>query len=94
MSVENDPGFWKWVAGGLVSLFGGGWGFLKWHHAQMEKKADKEATEKETANCLRHIEELYKNAESDRRLTRDLHDKAMEGIRSGQDRIIELLSRR
>jgi Mg2+ and Co2+ transporter CorA len=90
MSVDDDASFWKWVAGGLVSAISGGFGFLKWHQAQMARKADAV----DTANCLRHIERLYVNAEADRKLTRDLHDKAMEGIREGQGRIIELLTRR
>ena len=45
MSVESDPGFWKWVAGGVISAAGGAWGFLKWHHSEMQQKADKRAVE-------------------------------------------------
>jgi Mg2+ and Co2+ transporter CorA len=90
MSVDNDASFWKWVAGGLLSAISGGFGFIKWHQAQMAKKADKA----EMANCLRHIEDLYKNAEKDRALTRDLHDRAMAGIAEGQRQIIDVLTRR
>lgn len=89
MSVDNDVSFWKWVAGGLVSLISGGFGFIKWHQGQMSRKADKD----EMTRCLGHIEKLYENAEKDRALTRDLHDKAMTSINEGQRHIIELLSR-
>lgn len=41
MSVENDPGFWKWVAGGLVSAVGGLWGGWKYIDTELKKKADK-----------------------------------------------------
>lgn len=90
MSVDNDVSFWKWVAGGLVSLISGGFGFIKWHQSQMAKKADKA----DMANCLRHIEELYKNAEKDRKLTRDLHDDQMKAVNEGQRMIIDILTRR
>lgn len=56
----------------------------------VEKKAEKT----ETANCLRHIEELYRNAEKDRALTRDLHEKAMGQIQSNQTQLIQILARR
>ena len=66
------------------------WKGRNWLERRLASKADKA----DTANCLRHIESLYKNAEDDRKLTRDLHDKAMEAVRDGQQRIIDILTRR
>ena len=66
------------------------WGFFKYIDGRFEKKADRSDTDK----CLKHIEDLYRNAESDRRQTRDLHDKAMERVSDGQRQIIDMLSRR
>lgn len=90
MSVENDVGFWKWALGAVVAGVGGFFGYHKYLDSRFGKKADKD----ETARCVRHIEKLYENAEADRKMTRDLHDKAMEGVRDGQRQIIEILTRR
>ena len=65
------------------------WGARTWIDKRFEKKAEKSDVEK----CLKHVEKLYENAEADRKLTRDLHDKAMEAVRGGQSEIIRLLSR-
>lgn len=65
-----------------------------WIERRLSTKADKTSTEEGTKKCLEHIEKLYENAERDRAQTRDLHDKAMEGIREGQRQIIEILTRR
>jgi hypothetical protein len=74
------------VLGAAVAIVTPIWGFLKlW-----TGKADKSDTDK----CLKHIEKLYENAEADRKLTRDLHDKAMESVSAGQRQIIEILTRR
>ena len=62
---------------------------ITWLYSQLSKKADKE----ELAKCLKHIEKLYENAEDDRKLTRDLHDKAMESVAAGQQQIISILTR-
>lgn len=69
------------------------WGARTWLDKRFAKKADKEETDKESANCLRHIEHLYENAEADRKLTRDLHDKAMERIQENQTQLIGILGR-
>jgi hypothetical protein len=69
------------------------WGARTWLESRFAKKADKEAVTKENANCLRHIEKLYENAEEDRKLTRDLHDKAMERIQVNQTQLIDILGR-
>lgn len=53
---------------------------ILWAEKRLNAKADKE-----------DIRQLYRNAEEDRRLTRDLHDKAMEAIRENQVQIIETL---
>lgn len=63
---------------------------IVWIYTQLGKKADKAETEK----CLKHIEQLYKNAEDDRKLTRDLHDEAMKAVHDGQRTIIDILTRR
>lgn len=53
---------------------GGAWKY----HQSLEEKFDKKANAEEVAKCLGHIEKLYQNAEKDRALTRDLHEKQME----------------
>lgn len=92
-----DPesfGLLEKVFAGLAAVGVPIWGARTWLERRFARKADKEQCEKDNANCLRHIEKLYENAEEDRKLTRDLHDKAMQGIADGQRTIIEMLSRR
>lgn len=43
MSAENDPSFWKLVAGGIVASVSAAWGGLKYFDSRLDKKADKEA---------------------------------------------------
>lgn len=64
------------------------WGARTWLESKFSKKADKADIEK----CLNHCERLYQNAEADRKLTRDLHDKAMEKISENQRTIIGVLT--
>jgi len=61
-----------------------------WFNRQLSKKADNTRVDK----CLEHIEKLYENAEKDRAITRDLHDKAMDRVMDGQRQIIDMISRR
>lgn len=65
----------KVVAAG-VAVVAPVWGARTWLDKRLAAKADKEDTDR----CLKHIEKLYENAEKDRALTRDLHDKAMAQI--------------
>lgn len=66
------------------------WGARTWLEKRFETKADKGDVEK----SLKHIEKLYENAEEDRKLTRDLHDKAMERIQINQTQLIDILARK
>lgn len=51
MSVENDPGFWKWMVGGIVTTIGGAWSGFKYLDARLAKKADKHVV----ANQLQEV---------------------------------------
>ena len=61
-----------------------------WLWTQLGKKADKIDLDK----SLKHIEKLYENAERDRALVRDLHDRAMSEIRENQSQLIVILGRK
>ena len=67
---------------------------ILWIHRKLGEKANKEDTDRDTANCLRHIEKLYANAEADRALTRSLHERAMERVQENQTTIIGILAGR
>lgn len=69
------------------------WGARTWLDKRFAKKADREETTRENANCLRHIETLYQNAENDRALTRDLHEKQMDRIQQNQTQLIDIVGR-
>lgn len=101
MSVEQDPGFWKWVAGSLITLAGTVWGGFKYVDARFDRKADKHTVNNQIndlknadTKCLGHIEKLFENAEADRKLTRDLHDAALKEVRDNQAKLIDILARR
>lgn len=64
------------------------WGAFHYLNGRFDKKSDKEETER----CQRHIERLYENAEKDRALTRDLHEKAMDQISENQTQLIHVLT--
>lgn len=91
MSVENDPGFWRWVVGGIVGGAGAVWGAFKYIDGRFDKKADKHAV----ANTLQEVKteialhrqttredirRLYQNAEADRKLVRDGFDQLSREI--------------
>ncbi len=88
MPFDSDVGFWKWLSGGIGGAVTGGFGYHKYMEGKISKKADKE----DVANCLRHIESLYANAEKDRAFTRDLFDRAVERIQENQTEIIKVVS--
>lgn len=81
MNGPDDLGFWNKVAVGAssvaVALVGVVWGGIK---HRLNKHDD-------------HIEKLYVNAETDRRLVRDLHDDAMKEIRELHRDMIEAITR-
>lgn len=87
--MSTDPESLGFIAklGGVLAAIAAP---IVWIHTKLEKKADKEDVKK----CLEHCEKLYQNAEKDRAVTRDLHDKAMGEIRQNQNVIIDILSRR
>lgn len=65
-------------------------GRIKAIEARLESKADADDVQK----ALGHIEKLYANAERDRALTRDLHDKALEKIDSKTQQILDAIRAR
>ncbi len=42
MSAHNDPSFWQWLTGGIVSMAGGLFGYHKYLDGRFSRKADKE----------------------------------------------------
>jgi hypothetical protein len=81
------------IVGAAAAVGGPIWAVHAYLEKRFSKKADKESCSQENANCLRHIEKLYENAEEDRKLTRDLHDKAMERIQHNQTQLVDILGR-
>lgn len=66
------------------------WGARTWLDKRFEKKADRDDSDR----AFKHIEKLYENAEKDRALTRDLHDKAMDSISKNQSELIRIIGGR
>lgn len=91
---SGETSFWQWIATSVASVAGALLGYHKYVDGKIAVKADKSEMEKGFEKALGHIEKLYENAEADRRLTRDLHDKAMEEVRNNQTTIIGILAGR
>ena len=55
---------------------------------EIKGKADSEDVKK----ALGHIEKLFDNAEQDRKIMRDFHDKAMEAQRGQYDNLVKMMA--
>lgn len=60
----------------------------------VEARFESKANQVDMIKALAHIEILYKNAEADRKLTRDLHDTAMTSIHSSTEQILLAIGRK
>lgn len=94
MSAE-DPNLWTKIASGaagLASLLAGViWTDNKNRVQKCEESLAKKADDDDVKECRRHIEQLYKNAEGDRKLVRDLHDGMVQQLRESESRIMEAI---
>lgn len=57
----------------------------------VEKKLDTKADKSVTDQCIKHIEKLYENAETDRKLTRDLFEEAVRSSNANHRDLVNLL---
>jgi len=88
MPLDSDPGFWKWVAGGLVSVTGVLWGGIKYVDNRLDKKADKEHVNQEFGEVRVELQWQRENVaklfdqirDSDQR-AQDRHERLMERLR-------------
>lgn len=86
MSVENDPGFWKWLVGvgGSASLaIVGAWKFID---AKLEKKADKDSVVTEFVEVRKELGVLRGNQGK-------VFDQIRENEQRAQDRHERLMER-
>jgi hypothetical protein len=70
-------------------------------NTRLEEKADladftslQQALAEHEKNATRHFEKLYQNAESDRKLTRDLHDQQMQTQSLNMHQILQAINSR
>ena len=84
-----DPESLSWLSR-IIAPLGAVAAPVIWIHRQLNGKADKA----EVSRCLEHIEKLYENAESDRKLMRDLHDSAMQTIQNDYHEIVRIITQK
>jgi len=84
MSVDNDPSFWKWVAGALLSAGGAVWGFLKYLDGRFDKKADKHTVNNQLSAITNEIGVL-------RGTQAKIFDQIRENEQRAQDRYERLM---
>jgi hypothetical protein len=75
MSVESDVGFWKWIAGGIVSAFGTLFGYHKFIDGKIAKKADKSV-----------VEAGFRRVETELERSRDVQAKLFDQMRENEQR--------
>jgi hypothetical protein len=87
MSVESDPGFWKWVAGSVLGAIGGLFGYHKYIEARIDKKADKHVVnnqlqeiKNEQAVQRGHIGKVFDQMRENEQRAQDRHERLMEKI--------------
>lgn len=87
MSVENDPGFWKWMVGGLVTTIGGAWSGFKYIDARLAKKADKHTVanefhkvEAEQAVHRGYFTKVFDQMRENEQRAQDRHERLMERL--------------
>lgn len=87
MSVEGDAGFWKWIAGGAVSLVGSVIGAWKYIDTRLEKKADKHTVNNQfhaINNELTHQRgtqaKLFDQMRENEQRAQDRHERLMERL--------------
>lgn len=90
MSAENDPSFWKLVAGGILSAVGGAWGGWKYLHSELGKKADKHSVatqfqdmKNELATQRGHIAKVFDQMRDNEQRAQDRHERLMERLTNG-----------
>lgn len=87
MSVEADVGFWKWLAGSLVTAVGAMFGGWKWLDAKLDKKADKEEVDaainevREEITIQRgHVSKIFDQIRENEQRAQDRHERIMERL--------------
>lgn len=61
MSIDTDAGFWKWVAGSILTAGGAVWGFFKYIDSRLDKKADKHQVKSDLQTVTNEIATVRTN---------------------------------
>lgn len=87
MSVDNDVGFWKWLAGGVVSAASGMFGYHKYIEGKIAKKADqKDVAEmergfkEEFATHRGYFAKVFDQMRENEQRAQDRHERLMDKI--------------
>jgi hypothetical protein len=88
MSVENDPGFWKWLAGGIASVGGTMFGYHKFIIGRIDKKADKgamiealDSVKTELGRLRDNDAKLFDQIRNSDQRAQDRHERLMEKLK-------------
>lgn len=87
MSVENDPGFLKWLLGGVAGVVSGGFGYHKYLDSRFSKKADKADVREEFRDVKEelavqrgHIAKVFDVIRENEQRAQDRHERLMEKL--------------
>jgi hypothetical protein len=93
MSVENDPGFWKWFAGMILGGVGAAFGAWKFFDAKLELKADKTEVQdaitemrEEITLQRQHVAKIFDQMRENEQRSQDRYERLMERLSGGSAR--------
>lgn len=100
MSVDTDVGFWKWLAGTLVSMVAALFGYHKYMEAKLDKKADKHTVnnqlqklEGEQTLQRGHIAKLFDQMREDRTAAEQQMRENEQRAQDRHERLMERISK-
>ena len=86
MPLDNDPSFWKWLAGSILTAGGTMFGYHKYIESKIAKKADKDYVNTEFSEVKQEIGRI-------REVQAKAFDQARENEQRAQDRHERLMER-
>jgi hypothetical protein len=84
MSVEGDPGFWKWLATTITSTVVGIFGYHKYIEGKIEKKADRHVVNNQ-------LQEIKNEQATQRGHIGKIFDQMRDAEKASEERHRELL---
>lgn len=83
MTIDSDPGFWKWFAGSIIAGVGSMFGYHKYLESKFATKADKEdvaAIEKEVTRVRDIQAKMFDQIRENEQRAQDRYERLMDRL--------------